>query len=165
MFHIRAIRLHISYPSPNCMKFVYVNLISSHRDDNYAACIDKYFEQLSQLGRVDSPRFRIIVHDLRTLLERFAYDQSFSADSLGGGRASNVNLIPFMVQLGLFVLDKKGAGQRAAYTRTFQTFVEEDKSAWARSNALVYRPCILDVVFKKDVFLYGYRIFVLTFLC
>lgn len=107
------------------------------REDVYGSSVDSYFEQLGQLGRVDMPRFKIIVHDLRSLLRRYAFDQSFSADSLGGGRASNANLIPYMVQMGLFVLDRRGAGQRSSYARIFRVFVEEGADAWDRSCDLV----------------------------
>ena len=99
--------------------------------------MDAFFEQLAQQGRIESPRFRLAVHDLRSLLERFAYDQSFSADSLGGGRDSNVKLIPFMVQLGLFLLDRKASSQRATYDRAMAAFVAEEPSSWPATSPLV----------------------------
>jgi hypothetical protein len=119
------------------LHFIVGRALAWRREDTYAVSVDAYFEQLGQLGRVDLPRFKIIVHDLRTLLRRYAHDESFSADSLGGGRASNANLVPYMVQMGLFLLDKRGAAQRSGYTRTFRAFVEEPEGDWDRSNDLV----------------------------
>eukprot|EP00456_Euglypha_rotunda_P045721 TRINITY_DN36253_c0_g2_i1.p1 TRINITY_DN36253_c0_g2~~TRINITY_DN36253_c0_g2_i1.p1 ORF type:complete len:127 (-),score=14.69 TRINITY_DN36253_c0_g2_i1:18-398(-) len=46
-------------------------------------------------------RFELLVEDLRMLLARFAYEESFSEFSKGGGRESNVKLVPYMIQMGL----------------------------------------------------------------
>lgn len=44
-------------------------------------------------------RVKILSHDLMSLLKRFAYQESFSRDSKGGGPEHNMNLIPYTVQL------------------------------------------------------------------
>lgn len=38
-----------------------------------------------------------MLHDLKILLNRLAYEDSFSRDSHGGGPEHNMHLIPFMI--------------------------------------------------------------------
>lgn len=45
------------------------------------------------------------VHDLKHLLLRFAFERSFSEDSGGGGRGSNMHLVPYMLHLNLYVVN------------------------------------------------------------
>ena len=45
------------------------------------------------------------VHDLKLLLLRFAQDRSFSNESGGGGPQSNINLIPYLAHMALYVLN------------------------------------------------------------
>jgi E3 ubiquitin-protein ligase UBR4 len=45
------------------------------------------------------------VHDLKLLLLRFSDNLSFSEDSGGGGRESNVNLIPYMIHTILYSIN------------------------------------------------------------
>eukprot|EP01026_Neomeris_dumetosa_P072230 TRINITY_DN7347_c0_g2_i1.p2 TRINITY_DN7347_c0_g2~~TRINITY_DN7347_c0_g2_i1.p2 ORF type:complete len:233 (-),score=28.78 TRINITY_DN7347_c0_g2_i1:247-945(-) len=42
------------------------------------------------------------------MFERFAFKLTFSEDSRGGGRASNVNLVPWMVQQGRYFVEHCG---------------------------------------------------------
>lgn len=45
------------------------------------------------------------VHDLKLLLNRYADNLSFSEDSGGGGRDSNINLIPYMIHAVLYSMN------------------------------------------------------------
>lgn len=45
------------------------------------------------------------VHDLKLLLGRFAENLSFSEDSGGGGRDSNINLVPYMIHSVLYAMN------------------------------------------------------------
>ena len=45
------------------------------------------------------------LHDLKHLLLKFAHEKSFSEDSGGGGRESNVKLIPYLIHMALYVLN------------------------------------------------------------
>jgi len=57
------------------------------------------------------------------LLIRFAYEASFSEDSKGGGRESNIKLLPVMVQMGLFFLDQNVNPQRKIYEKQLSQFL------------------------------------------
>ena len=49
--------------------------------------------------------YTLSVHDLRLLINRFAENLSFSEDSGGGGRESNINLIPYMIHAILYSMN------------------------------------------------------------
>lgn len=50
--------------------------------------------------------FNSTVQDLKLLLVRFAYEKSFSEETGGGGRESNVHLIPYLASLSYYVLSQ-----------------------------------------------------------
>lgn len=45
------------------------------------------------------------VHDLKLLLQKFAFEKSFSEDSGGGGPQSNMHLIPYLIHMTLYVIN------------------------------------------------------------
>ena len=49
--------------------------------------------------------YMLCVHDLKLLLWRFADNASFSEESGGGGRESNINLIPYMIHIILYSIN------------------------------------------------------------
>lgn len=73
--------------------FVLIFFISRH--NNYIQEATSHIE----------PTFHNTVHDLRLLLERFAFGKSFNEDSGGGGRQSNFNIMPYMVHMGLYIMN------------------------------------------------------------
>ncbi|KYQ89094.1 hypothetical protein DLAC_10325 [Tieghemostelium lacteum] len=79
-------------------------------NDAFSPYCDKYFNTLNNITRFDGPRFRLLAHDLKLLVLRFAKDESFSSDSKGGGKESNIRIVPFFVQFGMFLLDQKIVG-------------------------------------------------------
>lgn len=85
----------------------------------------------SGAGRADAPRIRTSLHDAASLLARFATKSSFSADAHGGGRESNMNTLPFMLQMGRFLLDSVTASQRTAYQATLAVVLADDAEAAA----------------------------------
>ncbi|EFA82601.1 hypothetical protein PPL_04293 [Heterostelium album PN500] len=79
-------------------------------NDAFTPYCDKYWSNINNISRIDGPKFRLLAHDLKLLLVRFAKDESFSQDSKGGGKESNIRIIPFFIQFGSFLLDQKVVG-------------------------------------------------------
>ncbi|EGG15028.1 hypothetical protein DFA_09851 [Cavenderia fasciculata] len=88
-------------------------------NDAFTPFCDKYWTNLNNVGRIDgsNPRFRLLAHDLKLLFLRFAKDESFSTDSKGGGKDSNIRIVPFFIQFGNFLLDQKIVGNQANQVR------------------------------------------------
>jgi E3 ubiquitin-protein ligase UBR4 len=51
-------------------------------DDAYISMVEKYFQLLNKnVGQADPDRVKVMIHDLKMLMKRFAYEDSFSRDS------------------------------------------------------------------------------------
>ena len=95
-------------------------------DSDYHDNLEYYFTRLNEIWATPSPRFRMLAHDIRSLYLKFSFEESFSVDTHGGGRESNVKLIPFMVQLGHNLLTQSPSGvYEASLTAFFSE--KEDK--------------------------------------
>ena len=72
-------------------------------DENYANAVSKYFNNMRSIVKTEQPKARIMANDIKFMLKKFAYEESFSHYSHGGGPLHNIQLIPFMVQLALYL--------------------------------------------------------------
>lgn len=64
------------------------------------------------------PTYQLNIHDIKLLFLRFAMEQSFSADTGGGGRESNIHLIPYIIHTVLYVLNTSVPCVPGAASRT-----------------------------------------------
>lgn len=67
----------------------------SHRHNTY----------LQECTGQREPTYQLNIHDTKLLFLRFATEQSFSVDTGGGGRESNIHLIPYIIHTVLYVLN------------------------------------------------------------
>lgn len=51
------------------------------------------------------PSYPYNVHDVKLLVLKFAQEKSFSEDSGGGGRQSNMHLLPYIQHMALYVIN------------------------------------------------------------
>lgn len=105
-------------------------------DDSFTAHMDKFWAYLTNVGRVETARFRVLTHDIKFALLRFAREESFSTDSKGGGKESNIRAIPFFIAGGLAMLDQRSNPQRVAYEKAFSTFATQAQESWDSSHPL-----------------------------
>ncbi|KAL1766083.1 UBR4 [Sigmodon hispidus] len=77
------------------------------------------------------PTYQLNIHDIKLLFLRFAMEQSFSADTGGGGRESNIHLIPYIIHTVLYVLNTTRATSREE--KNLQGFLEQPKEKWVES--------------------------------
>jgi len=70
-------------------------------DTAYISAVDTWWQNCFAVGAFISPptRARQVAVDISLLLGRFAMNVSFSKDCRGGGRESNMNLLPHMMRL------------------------------------------------------------------
>ena len=79
----------------------------------FKGVVDKYFTlQLKLVGGADSNRVKVLCHDLKSLLKRFACNQSFSRDSHGGGPEHNMQFVPFIAALITYSLQNGANAQQ-----------------------------------------------------
>ncbi len=101
-------------------------------DDSYNNAVSKYFSNMRNIVKTEQPKARIMANDIKFMLKKFAYEESFSHYSHGGGPLHNIQLIPFMVQIALFLGvsgegDYTVAGIDSVLTSFFTTAGELDK--------------------------------------
>ena len=67
--------------------------------------IGRHNTYLQECTGVRDATYAYTVHDLKHLLLKFAQEKSFSEDSGGGGRESNMHLIPYIMHMALYVMN------------------------------------------------------------
>ena len=90
----------------------------SINEDVFSGVIDKYFSTKSKQlgGGLDSNRVRLLSHDFKSLLKKFAQSESFSRDSHGGGPEHNMQFVPFLAALILHSLQNGSNTQQNLIT-------------------------------------------------
>jgi len=78
---------------PDVTETVFSNALARH--NNY----------LLEATGIRETTYTLSVHDLKLLMIRFSENLSFSEDSGGGGRESNINLIPYMIHSILYSIN------------------------------------------------------------
>ncbi|XP_063966800.1 E3 ubiquitin-protein ligase UBR4-like [Lytechinus pictus] len=71
----------------------------------FASCLARHNSYLQECTGHREPAHHATIHDLKLLLQRFGFERSFSDDSGGGGRQSNVHLIPYLMHMALYVIN------------------------------------------------------------
>ncbi|XP_069467171.1 E3 ubiquitin-protein ligase UBR4 isoform X2 [Ambystoma mexicanum] len=97
----------------------------------FATCLARHNTYLQECTGQREPTYQLNIHDMKLLFLRFAMEQSFSADTGGGGRESNIHLIPYIIHTVLYVLNTTRATSREE--KNLQTFMEQPKEKWVES--------------------------------
>lgn len=68
-------------------------------------CLFRHNTYLQECTGVRDPSYPYNVHDVKLLVLKFAQEKSFSEDSGGGGRQSNMHLLPYIMHMALYVIN------------------------------------------------------------
>jgi len=71
----------------------------------YAGCLARHNTYLQECTGVRDATYAFTVHDLKHLLIKFSHEKSFSEDTGGGGRESNIYLVPYIMHMALYVIN------------------------------------------------------------
>jgi E3 ubiquitin-protein ligase UBR4 len=71
----------------------------------FASCLARHNTYLQECTGVRDASYSYTIHDLKHLILRFGMDRSFSEDSGGGGRESNMHLVPYLIHMALYVMN------------------------------------------------------------
>jgi hypothetical protein len=78
-------------------------------DDSYKQFINEYYSNLTySIYQVSHNKVRVMFYDLKNLVKRLAFEESFSKDSKGGGAEHNIYLIPVMIHMTLSIMKEEG---------------------------------------------------------
>ncbi|XP_071948294.1 E3 ubiquitin-protein ligase UBR4-like isoform X1 [Antedon mediterranea] len=104
----------------------------------FANCLARHNTYLQECTGHREPTQHGTLHDLKLLMLRFAHEKSFSDDSGGGGRQSNVHLVPYMIHMALYVINTTRSGTRES--KNLSTFLKQGKEKWVESSYEVDGP-------------------------
>lgn len=90
------------------------------------------------------PTYHASIHDLRLLLQRFAFEKSFSEDTGGGGRDSNIKFVPYAMHMILYVLNT--TRQLSREEKTLKSFLDMPVEKWIESSFEVDSPLYLTLL-------------------
>ncbi|XP_016138625.1 E3 ubiquitin-protein ligase UBR4 [Sinocyclocheilus grahami] len=104
----------------------------------FATCLARHNTYLQECTGQREPTYQLNIHDTKLLFLRFAMEQSFSADTGGGGRESNIHLIPYIIHTVLYVLNTTRATSREE--KNLQSFLEQPCEKWVETSYEVDGP-------------------------
>lgn len=68
----------------------------------FSTALARHNSYLSETTGIRDTTYSLSIHDLKLLLLRFSENRSFSEDTGGGGRESNICLVPYMIHMILY---------------------------------------------------------------
>jgi len=71
--------------------------------DTYSALVESYWQHCAFHHFFVHSRVELAIEDTRTLISRFALQESFSELAKGGGKESNIQFLPYLVQMTIFL--------------------------------------------------------------
>ncbi|TRY87094.1 hypothetical protein DNTS_009169 [Danionella cerebrum] len=104
----------------------------------FATCLARHNTYLQECTGQREPTYQLNIHDTKLLFLRFAMEQSFSVDTGGGGRESNIHLIPYIIHTVLYVLNTTRATSREE--KNLQSFLEQPCEKWMETSFEVDGP-------------------------
>ncbi len=98
----------------------------------FASCLARHNIYLQECTGHHEPNYHATIHDIKLLLQRSATERSFSNDSGGGGRQSNIHLLPYMLHMALYVINTTRSVPREEKNLT--TSLKSPPSKWLESS-------------------------------
>ncbi|ESP04879.1 hypothetical protein LOTGIDRAFT_205969 [Lottia gigantea] len=121
----------------------------------FASCLARHNNYLQECTGVRDPSYPFTVHDLKLLLLRFANEKLFSEDSGGGGRQSNLHLMPYMLHMALYVINSTRLTGREE--KNINNYLELTKDKWIENcwetEGPLYYPVMSMLVHSADKWL------------
>ncbi|KAF6041006.1 ubr4 [Bugula neritina] len=107
-------------------------------ESNFASALAKHNTYLRDATDLRDDSYTLTVHDIKILLLKFANEQPFGADGGGGGRNSNMLLIPYELLLALYVIINKRTA--SVKEKNLRAFADTPKAKWVESSYEVDGP-------------------------
>ena len=95
-------------------------------EDQFKQSISDYYSGLNySIYNVSLNRSRVIMNDLKNVLRKFAFEESFSKDSNGGEGEHNINLIPLMLHMELIMIKDDSNWSLEKQQKDCERFISE----------------------------------------
>nr|XP_006813905.1 PREDICTED: E3 ubiquitin-protein ligase UBR4 [Saccoglossus kowalevskii] len=97
----------------------------------FASCLARHNTYLQECTGHREPTYYTTVHDIKLLMQRFSTEKSFSDESGGGGRQSNMHLVAYMMHMALYVLNTTRSVPREE--KNVSNFLKANKEKWVEN--------------------------------
>ncbi|KAJ8300179.1 hypothetical protein KUTeg_021698 [Tegillarca granosa] len=102
------------------------------QESAFATCLARHNTYLQECTGVREPSYPYNVHDLKLLIMKFANEKSFSEDSGGGGRQSNIHVMPYIMHMALYVINTTRSVAREE--KNLNNFLDLPKDKWVENS-------------------------------
>lgn len=116
------------YPSQNTLVICRGKILRFLSCKSANVICSRHNQYIQESTGITDVGFTTAVHDLKLLLNRFAQEKSFADESGGGGRSSNIHLIPYLTQLALYVMIS--SNQNQSHVKALHTYFAQRPSDW-----------------------------------
>ncbi|XP_064650064.1 E3 ubiquitin-protein ligase UBR4-like isoform X3 [Lineus longissimus] len=104
----------------------------------FASCLARHNTYLQECTAVRDASYSFTVHDLKLLLQRYSGEKSFSDESGGGGRESNMHLLPYMMHMALYVMNTTRSVPKEE--KNISQFLDQAKDKWVEGAFEIASP-------------------------
>ena len=126
----------------------------------FAQCLARHNAYLAEATNHRDIGYSSTVQDLKLLLLRFAEDRGFSEISGGGGPQSNINLVPYLMHLALYVLNQTRSA--AFEEKNLLAFLDLPREKWLEScytsQGPLYYTAVASLIVSPDRWRSQFRI-------
>ncbi|ESN92599.1 hypothetical protein HELRODRAFT_189521 [Helobdella robusta] len=98
----------------------------------FASCLARHNGYLQESTGIRDNSFTHTIHDLKHLLLKFTFEKSFSEDTGGGGRGSNIHLIPYLMHMALYVINTTRSSSREE--KNLSNYLKMAVDKWVESS-------------------------------
>jgi len=98
----------------------------------YASCLARHNTYIQECTGIRDATYAYTIQDLKHLLLKFALEKSFSEESGGGGRESNIHLVPYLIHMALYVINTTRAVGREE--KNLSNFLKQSTEKWVENS-------------------------------
>ncbi|XP_052093919.1 E3 ubiquitin-protein ligase UBR4-like [Mytilus californianus] len=102
------------------------------QESAFATCLARHNTYIQDCTGIRDPSYPYNIHDVKHLILKFAQEKSFSQESGGGGRQSNMHVLPAMIHMALYVINTTRSVGREE--KNFNNFITLPKEKWLENS-------------------------------
>ena len=102
------------------------------QESAFATCLARHNTYIQDCTGIRDPSYPYNIHDVKHLILKFAQEKSFSEESGGGGRQSNMHVLPAMIHMALYVINTTRSVAREE--KNFNNFITLPTDKWLENS-------------------------------
>eukprot|EP01135_Chromosphaera_perkinsii_P006329 Nk52_evm58s485 gene=Nk52_evmTU58s485 len=108
---------------------------------SYRAAVDRFFVNLGNVAKLEFFRIGTLTDNVVMLIAKYASEENFSTVEQGGSRESNIKQVPYLIQVGLYLLHQN-AEQRESLHNNLMENIDEMSSGSSKKIREYNESCL-----------------------